>query len=903
MSRSIGPPISEVTTGRRKLDEHGARLAFGPFVLETESGRLLEAGRPVPLAPKPFETLLYLAQRPGRVVPKAELMEKLWPQTFVTDDVLVQCVVEIRRALGDPAKTPRYVLTVPRRGYQFLAPVLVLDASGAPTVSIERPATGSVSLPGTAPLVRRTVHWRWALLSVFVVLAVAAGSYLAQRRPDSPRPAAPVPAADPGSLVVLPMQVEEPTAQSGWLRQGLAEMIRAQLGQTPGIHVVARHRLAAALADAGQADDQGPSAEVAAQLARNLQAERMVTGSFVRVDERFVLTAQVVDVASGRTEGTASVRGVFPADLLDAVDELCLKLLHHLSPTPHPQGEWRPARLTTRSVEASRHYVEALALFNRGGRRAAEDSEARLDQALALDPAFAQAYVKKAEIQQWRRRWGYGDPDPAPAVRAAARLLKELPDRERLLVESFEALIVRQKPDLALRDWNALLQFYPTYAQEVGVPGLVTETFMFEGRWDELILVGEAHVDSPSLPEAERARLSSTLAHAFRRKGEFARALQHAQRAVHLWPNREGPSFLHQRTDLGRIALEAGQSEEALAEFRGVARAREADANNLATAAWGLYMAGEAEEAAVQIDRVVAADPGYGNAYHLRGWLRLARGEHAAAAEDLRLAFERTPRSFGRAQHGLVNGDLAALYYSGVAWLEAGDKRQGAQVLERLVAHCQRLQKQHAGHAGPAPDWQLANFLARALARLGRPAAAHHSGRVARGTGADRLCHPHRCHCGRAGPVHAGPGRVLLQATDYSLCARDCGLARRGDDGDAGALSDPAAWRATRRARIACHRLAAAPLRALAGTGHPDTTHGLYRCRSSDALGDRCLAAAWPLAAAVVQGARLPDALGHHPRHVAARDAAHHDPREQGTARHSGRAQFRRAYWPGLRRR
>jgi adenylate cyclase len=723
MSRTIGPPVSEVTTGRRKVDELGARLTFGPFVLEPESGRMLEAGRVVPLAPKPFETLLYLAQRPGRVVPKAELMEKLWPQTFVTDDVLVQCVVDIRRALGDQAKTPRYVMTVPRRGYQFLAPVRVLDDSAPPTVPVGRTTTDAVSLPGTAPLVRRTVRWRWALLSVFVVLAVGTGSYLALRPRSPARPsAAPAPAADPGSLVVLPMMVEEPTPQSGWLRQGLAEMIRAQLGQTPGIQVVAHHRLASALADAGHADDQGPSPEVAAQVARSLRAERLVTGSFVRVDERFVLTAQVVDVASGRTEGTASVRGVFPAELLDAVDELCLKLLHHLSPTPHPPGEFRPARLTTRSVEASRHYVEALAQFNRGGRRAAEEAEARLDQALALDPAFAQAYVKKAEIQQWRRRWGHGDPDPAPAVRAAARLLKELPDRERLLVESFEALIVRQKPDIALRDWNALLQFYPTYAQEVGVPGLVTETFMFEGRWDDLILVGEAHVDSPSLPEPERARISSALAHAFRRKGELARALGHAQRAVRLWPNREGPSFLHQRTDLGRIALEAGQREEALAEFRGVARAREADANNLATAAWGLYMAGEAEEAAAQVERVITADPGYGNAYHLRGWLRLARGQHAAAAEDLRLAFERTPRAFGRAQHGLVNGDLAALYYSGVAWLEAGDKRQGTQVLERLIAHCQRLQKQRAGHAGPAPDWQLANFLARAHARLGRPA-------------------------------------------------------------------------------------------------------------------------------------------------------------------------------------
>src|SRR5262245_7268515 len=173
--------------------------------------------------------------------------------------------------------------------------------------------------------------------------------------------------------------------------------------------------------------------------------------------------------------------------------------------------------------------------------------------------------------------------------------MRDLPDHEKLLVESFENLIVRQKPAIALRDWNALLQFYPTYAQEVGVPSLVAETFMREGRWDELILVGETHVDSPSLPDPERARVSALMAHAFRRKGEFDRAVKHAQEAVRLWPIRQGPAFLSQRTELGRFALEAGRREAALAEFRAVARAPEADAQNLANAAWGLYMAGEAD--------------------------------------------------------------------------------------------------------------------------------------------------------------------------------------------------------------------------------------------------------------------------------------------------------------------
>ncbi|HET8647677.1 MAG TPA: winged helix-turn-helix domain-containing protein, partial [Vicinamibacteria bacterium] len=679
---SMASRESEVTNNRRTFDEirpadgqEGTRpLAFGPFLIDPESGRLFQGERHIPLAPKPFETLLYLARRSGHVVSKNELMERLWPGTFVTDDVLVQSVVEIRRALGDHARTPHYVQTVPRRGYLFL--VSAQPAAPVPPLAAPVPAGDAVAVAEGAtateppeaqlapPALRQPRHLiAFAVMTAAVLAALGWGLLPHVRRGPAAAGAQP---AEPGSLLVLPVAVDEPTPESDWLREGLAEMMRSQLGQTPGLHVVARHRLAAGLAESGSAGSASP--EAALRLARALRAEHMITGSFVRVGDRFVVNADVVEVETGRTDGSASVRGRMPADLLDAVDELCLKLLHHLTPAGRPVNGGRPVRLTTRSVDASRSYMEAVARFAHGGREGAQEAEALLDAALKLDGAFAQAYLKKAEIQHWRRRWGYGTPDPAPAVRAAARLMKELPNREKLLVESFEALIIRQQPAVALRGWSALLQFYPTYAQEVGVPGLVAETLMAQGRWDELIVVGEAHVESASLPDAERAQLSSLLAQAFRRKGELEPALRHAQRAVRLWPAEEGPAFLLQRAVLGRIALEAGRREQALRDFRAIAAAREADVPNLVNAGWGFYMAGETQEARALVDRAIAADASYGNAYHLRGWMKLASGEYEGAARDLVAAFDHTPHGFGNAHQGLVNGDLAALYYAAVAY-------------------------------------------------------------------------------------------------------------------------------------------------------------------------------------------------------------------------------------------
>ncbi len=724
----------EVTSEPRKFDENVTgthdssaapppRLTFGPFVLDPESGRLLEGDRVLPLAPKPFETLLYLAGRPGRVVSKSELMEKIWPGTFVTDDVLVQCVVEIRRALGDHAKTPQYVQTIPRRGYQFLGQVRRIDGGEAPpgdAVAIgpenegpDAPAPGDA---GARP------PWRRRLPLLVLAALAAGGVFYGLVRTGRLRLGGPVEALEAGSLVVMPVSVEEPTPQSGWLRHGLAEMIQSQLGQTPGIHIVARHRLAAALAEAGYEEDRGPTAEAAVRIARALHAERLVTGTYVRVDDRFVLNAQVVEVASGRTEGMAQVRGVHPSGVLDGVNELCLKLLQDVRPSENPVATFRPTRMPTDSIEAYRHYVEALTRFSRGGRRGAEEAEKELDETVHLDPRFALAYVKKAEVQRYRREWGFGEPDPAPAILSAARLVKDLPDRERLLVESFEAWIVRDDPAAALKDWNALLQFYPTYAQEIGIPSLVASTFVRQGRWDDLILVGEAHVDSPSMPDAGRARLSSLLADAFRRKGEFERALEYARRAVRLWPSREGPLFLSQRITLGRMALEAGRRDDALGEFRAASQAKEADVVTLTQAAWGLYMAGEADEARGLVERALAQDAGYGNAYHLRGWIGLARKDYASAAQSFETAFERTPRGFGSPHQGLVSGDLGALYYSGVAYQKAGRPERATAAFRTLMEHCRKVVDHPSVEAGSAPHWQAASYLARAAARLGVPA-------------------------------------------------------------------------------------------------------------------------------------------------------------------------------------
>jgi tetratricopeptide (TPR) repeat protein len=153
-----------------------------------------------------------------------------------------------------------------------------------------------------------------------------------------------------------------------------------------------------------------------------------------------------------------------------------------------------------------------------------------------------------------------------------------------------------------------------------------------------------------------------------------------------------------------------------------MAAAAAADVDNLTHAAWGLYMAGEQKEAAALVERALGLDASYGNAYHLRGWIQLAQGDLSRAGENLEMAYDKTPPLYGRTYQGHLGGDLAALYYAGVAWQKAGETARAKATLERVIEHCRKLAATGDG-PGPAVRWQAANFLARAQMRLGVPAS------------------------------------------------------------------------------------------------------------------------------------------------------------------------------------
>jgi DNA-binding winged helix-turn-helix (wHTH) protein len=121
--------LTEPRVDERAVSARLVALTFASFRLDLKGSRLLQGDRAIPLRPKTWAVLLYLAERPGVLVTKDQLLDTIWPDVAVTPDTINKSIGELRVALDDDSRTPRFIETVHRRGYRFIAPVNTVDAT------------------------------------------------------------------------------------------------------------------------------------------------------------------------------------------------------------------------------------------------------------------------------------------------------------------------------------------------------------------------------------------------------------------------------------------------------------------------------------------------------------------------------------------------------------------------------------------------------------------------------------------------------------------------------------------------------------------------------------------------------------------------------------------------------
>jgi TolB-like protein/DNA-binding winged helix-turn-helix (wHTH) protein/Tfp pilus assembly protein PilF len=262
------------------------RLRFEGYVLDLERGCLLAGGVEVALRPKTFDLLRYLISNPSRLVSKDELLAAVWPDVLVSDDSVVQCITELRRALGDHDQ--RLIKTVQRRGYRFEAPISVEPDTTVPPSASALAEGDQPRKSRRWPLIRASSGKHGLILGAVAALPLLATVILAAwwwSGSVDPRPAPPL------SIAVLPfMNLSDDPGQE-YLSDGVTQELTTELSRLPGLFVIAH---ATARTFKGKDID-------ARQIGRELNVRYLLEGSIRGTRDQVRLNAQLISAETGAT--------------------------------------------------------------------------------------------------------------------------------------------------------------------------------------------------------------------------------------------------------------------------------------------------------------------------------------------------------------------------------------------------------------------------------------------------------------------------------------------------------------------------------------------------------------------------------------------------------------------------
>ena len=401
-----------------------ARLRFGIFELDLITGELHKAGLLVRLPPQPFKILALLASRPGQLVTREEIQTDIWGNdTFVDfEQGLNFAIKKIRDTLGDDAETPRYIQTLPRRGYRFIAtveamaspPAIAKEDNDQQAATPEKTPHPHADLtlaggelvsappqePTPSPLVQsagqmegppqdmrigkpRRRYWRAAVpVCIVGALALLVGFNVARLQEKLRLKPAP---ARIESIAVLPFLNASGDPDSEYLADGLTEGLINRLSQIPKLTVMSRGSV---LRYKGQ--EPAPQA-----VAHDLRIQAVLAGRIVRRGDDIRISTELIDARDGRhVWGEQYHRRV--GELIAINGEMAGAISRELRLTLTPQAEKSLGKHHTENAEAYQAYLRGVTLLGSYRPGGADASIKYLREAVAIDPQFALAYASLA---------------------------------------------------------------------------------------------------------------------------------------------------------------------------------------------------------------------------------------------------------------------------------------------------------------------------------------------------------------------------------------------------------------------------------------------------------------------------------------------------------------------------
>ncbi len=415
---------------------HHETRSFDGFTLDLTRGCLLRGAAEIKLRPKSFEVLKYLVENSGRLVAKTELIETVWADAFVTDNSLVQCLIEVRRALGDVEQ--QYIKTVPRRGYIFTAEVNDSEPAmpgaiyhgqleGVKVVIEEGeetedrvwigPEARPVLLPATRfrwPATRR--FWLTTSVLVSIVVALAIGALFLFRHRATPGEAKHAPI---NSIAVLQLRNLTNDPENEYFTDGMTESLITSLSKLDGLKVIARGSVFRFKGKDVDAREVGKQLGVAAVL----------EGSVRKEGDRMRVAVRLASAEDGRVLWASETDDHAPQDIFALQDEVARGVAASLRGKLSGEGERQLTRRYTDNVEAYQLYLKGRYFWNKRTEDALKKGIEYFEQAIQKDPNYALAYAGLADSYALLDLYtGLQRGDVFPKARAAAAKALEIDD-------------------------------------------------------------------------------------------------------------------------------------------------------------------------------------------------------------------------------------------------------------------------------------------------------------------------------------------------------------------------------------------------------------------------------------------------------------------------------------------
>jgi tetratricopeptide (TPR) repeat protein/DNA-binding winged helix-turn-helix (wHTH) protein len=546
--------------------------------IDLSRAAVIRDGRESHLRPKTLRVLDCLLTNRGRIVSKEELFGTVWAGAAVTEDTLTQCISDLRKLLGDDPRNPRYIRTLPKQGFTFIAAIEEVRESVP-----ETPTLPSVDLPSVLTVrepFRVQQKWIIAALGVLLLAAIAFGRFSSSRSISDIR--------TPVLISAFENRTGRPDLE--WMKEGLADMLSASLARSSKLSILPR-----------------------ADMGRPARATVLISGAYTALGDTMRVEVRMTEVKDRRTIGTEILTVDRPGELLSRFDGLALRTAVALQaplPSSHTGAvaEARTSsldayRLYTLGVEHAQnfHYAEAIAMFER---------------ALEVDPNFHMAYARIGYTHAFSR----GNSEAGvPFLKSALEKSAGMNERDRLFLEAW-LLVAKNDFTAAVGTYRRLVNEYPDeISAYVALARLLRgEKKLPEAReiLEKVVAIDPDSADARNLLGGiyfalgqKEQSLSSVLRYAelkpneanaydslgviYHRMGRYHEAIQSFRHALALKPDFEVP-VIH----LGNTLVHLGRYREAIRNYRKYAEIVKSDdqkERSREAIAWVHWKSGDAE--------------------------------------------------------------------------------------------------------------------------------------------------------------------------------------------------------------------------------------------------------------------------------------------------------------------